>query len=111
MKKSAIVTSVATVALSLLAPQFAMADETVVKSATVKYGDLNLASTAGANALYQRIRAAAHRVCKLDYEPPYAMHDSGKRECVGRAIDQAIIKVNSPVLVAMYQAKKNPAAG
>jgi UrcA family protein len=107
MKKSAIVISAATVALSLLAPPFAMADETIVKSTTVKYGDLNLASAAGANALYQRIRGAAHRVCTLDNESPYALQDSAKRKCIVDAIDQAVMKVNSPVLVAMYKAKNS----
>ena len=107
MKKSAIVISAATVALSLLASQFAMASDTVTKSITVAYADLNLANAAGANALYQRIRGAARKVCTLDNESPYALQDSAKRKCIVDAIDQAITKVNSPVLVAMYKAKNS----
>ncbi len=105
MKKSAIVISAATVALSLLTSQFSMASEAVTKSITVSYADLNLASAAGANALYQRIRGAAHKVCTLDNESPYEVQGLAKRKCIVGAIDQAIMKVNSPVLVAMYKAK------
>jgi UrcA family protein len=34
-----------------------------VKSETVRFGDLNLASPAGAETLQQRLKAAAYRVC------------------------------------------------
>ena len=107
MKKSAIVISAATVALSLLAPQFATANDIVTKSITVSYADLNLSHPAGANALYQRIRGAARRVCTVAGESPYEVQDLDKQKCIRDAIDQAVMKVNSPLLVAMYKAKNS----
>ncbi len=110
MNKSAIAISAATVALSLLAPKFAVADATIVKSTTVQYGDINLAKPEGANALYQRIRVAAHKVCTLDSEAWYGLQSLDRRQCIHRATEQAVMKVNSPVLVAMYKAKNNRTA-
>jgi UrcA family protein len=110
MKTSAIVLGAATVALSLSAPQFAMASGTVTKSITVPYSDLNLANAAGANALYQRIRGAARKVCTLDGEVWYGTQSPALRQCIHSAIEQAVMKVNSPVLVAMYKAKNSRTA-
>jgi UrcA family protein len=110
MKNSAIVISAASVTLSLLAPHFSMASDTVTKSITVSYADLNLSNPAGASALYQRIRGAARRVCTVAGESPYEVLGLEKRQCIHQAIDQAIMKVNSPVLVAMYKAKNSRAS-
>lgn len=107
MKTSAIILGATTVALSLLAPQFATANDTLTRSITVSYADLNLSNPAGASALYQRIRGAARKVCTVAGESPYEVQDLDKRQCIHQAIDQAIMKVNSPVLVAMYKAKNS----
>lgn len=107
MKKSAIVISAALAALSLSASQFAAASDTVTQSITVSYGDLNLSNPAGASALYQRIRGAARKVCTVAGESPYEVQDLDKRQCILDAIDKAVMKVNSPVLVAMYKAKNS----
>ena len=70
------------------------------RSETVKFGDLNLNSQAGVEALYGRIHAAARRVC----EQP-AGELAGASRCITKAESQAIGKVNSPLLTAFYQQK------
>jgi UrcA family protein len=111
MKKSAIVLSAALVAMSLSASQFAAASDIVTKSVTVSYADLNLSNPSGARTLYQRIRGAARKVCTVAGESPYEVLDLDKRQCIHQAIDQAIMKVNSPVLVAMYKAASTSKSG
>jgi UrcA family protein len=71
-----------------------------VRSETVKFADLDVGTTAGAEALYGRIHAAARRVC----EQP-AGELGSVRPCMANAESQAIGKVNSPLLTAFYQKK------
>jgi UrcA family protein len=71
-----------------------------VRSETVKFADLNVDTPAGAEALYGRIHAAARRVC----EQP-AGELAGVRRCMTKAEGQAIGKVNSPLLTAVYEQK------
>jgi len=67
---------------------------------TVRFDDLNLASPAGAKALYGRIRSAAHRVCEVsagsDPIQGVAVHT-----CIDKAIDDAVLHVNAPMLTAL----------
>lgn len=71
---------------------------------TVKYGDLNLSSAQGANALYSRIRIAAQEVCH-----PLDRRDMASKQlfanCVHKAIANAVSKVDQASLVAVYNAK------
>ena len=71
---------------------------------TVKYGDLKVSSTQGANTLYGRIRSAAQGVChSLDGR------DMASKKlfaaCVHDAIAKAVNKVDQPSLFAVYNAK------
>jgi len=70
------------------------------RSETVKFGDLNLESPAGVEALYGRIHAAARRVC----DQP-AGEQAGVRTCMTKAESDAVRKVNIPLLTAFYQNK------
>ena len=70
------------------------------RSETVKFGDLDLGTPAGVQALYGRIHAAARRVC----EQP-AGELQAARKCMTRAENEAIGKVNVPLLTAFYQKK------
>ena len=70
------------------------------RSESVKFGDLNLGSPAGVEALYGRIHAAARRVC----DQP-AGEQAGIRGCMKKAESEAIGKVNVPLLTAFYQTK------
>ena len=69
-------------------------------SETVKFADLNLGSQAGVEALYQRIHAAAWRVCR---QPAGEL--AAESSCAKKAESDAIGKVNSPLLTAFYQQK------
>ena len=72
--------------------------------ALVKYGDLNVSSTAGAAALYVRIHAAAEQVCR-----PFDSRELSikrlKEACMRSAIADAVIKVDQPALFSVYNAK------
>jgi UrcA family protein len=79
------------------------ADADVYQS-TVKYQDLSATGSAGATALYSRIRAAAATVC----QPLEGRDLASKRlvsKCVYQAIAAAVTKVNQPALSAVYNAK------
>lgn len=69
-----------------------------VRSETVKFADLNVGTSAGAEALYGRIHAAARRVC----DQPAAWR-AAVSACVTKAESEAIVKVNIPLLTAFYQ--------
>jgi UrcA family protein len=71
------------------------------RSETVKFQDLNLNTTAGVQALYGRIHAAAWRVCSSN-EP---VQQLGSSSCARKAEAEAIEKVNVPELTAFYRAK------
>jgi UrcA family protein len=71
-------------------------------SVTVRYADLDLSSPAGANALYQRIEAAAKQVCRAGTDP---IEQISQRGCYRRAVGDAVRKVNSPLLIAVHSGK------
>ena len=84
------------------------ADNSNVRQAVVKFGDLDLSSPQGAARLYSRIDAAAREVCKpLDFN----VRDLGTRTqldaCVHKAIADAVTKVAQPQLLAIYNAKNH----
>jgi UrcA family protein len=79
------------------------------RTATVHYSDLDLSSTAGAMALYQRIRGAARVVCE---DHGYEVGVDAWREwngCFHRAVDDAVEKVHSPLLNTLNR-RSTPAA-
>jgi UrcA family protein len=78
----------------------ALAEEPV-RSETVKFADLNVATSAGAETLYSRIHAAAKRVCSQT-DPVAA---PSVMPCVRRAEAKAIEKLNLPSLTAYYRMK------
>ena len=82
------------VSATALAAPIHMVDEVVTK--TVRIADLNLSSTAGAETLYGRIKAAARSVCR--YEQSHTL--AGR--CQARAIDSAVKEVGSPLLASLH---------
>jgi len=70
----------------------------------VSYADLNLNTSQGATALYQRIHGAAVQVCAL----PLAQ-DLGQatkiKVCMARAIAESVAAVNNPNLTRVYEQK------
>ena len=100
---------VATAIFSALASSFtavSTAADSGTVSVIVKFGDLNLSNPQGAAALYERIVAAAHKVCG-----PYVIDSflqeslSGLNACVHKATADAVTKVGRPELFAIYNAR------
>ena len=70
------------------------------RSITVSFRDLNLSEPAGAKTLYGRIQTAAREVCGrtgADF-----IEVSAWRSCYRRAVDDAVRKVNNPLLTAVH---------
>jgi UrcA family protein len=71
-----------------------------VPAVVVSYGDLNLATSAGASTLYKRISTAAHEVCPFeDSKQPRQM--AYNHECRAAAIARAVHDINSPQLATL----------
>jgi UrcA family protein len=70
----------------------------------VKFADLDVSTSQGAEALYGRIHSAAVNVC-------WRMHDSNeeymltKDVCLQKVIADAVINVNKPALLAVFTSK------
>lgn len=78
---------------------FADAPGGQVRMEDIKFQDLNLTTTAGVNALYKRIHAAALRVCAVSEQSELgAAWDSTK--CSKEAETRAIEELNLPALTA-----------
>jgi UrcA family protein len=72
---------------------------------TVKYADLNLTTSAGLAALYQRIERAAVEVCELPQGTRQLKLESELKACRAKAIDRAVGQTNLPKLSAMHFAR------
>jgi len=70
----------------------------------VKYGDLNLATAAGATVLHQRIRGAADLVCGVADARELGRVAQAKA-CAVHTVAEAVAAVNAPALTAVYAAK------
>jgi UrcA family protein len=81
-----------------------------VRTVTVRYGDLDISTTAGAKTLYQRIRGAAYTVCGDDRDYDLGL-DSRRHwmSCFQSAVNGAVDKVHSPLLRAVHR-QSTPAA-
>jgi UrcA family protein len=86
----------------------ARADE--APQVNVKYADLNLGTTAGATALYQRIRRAANEVCPAtdDRELPAK---AVAKACADQAVARAVATVDNVNLTKVYEAELGTTVG
>ena len=81
----------------------AAADDLAVPQATIRFGDLNLASPQGAKVLYERIVSASYIVCqpfdrdRNDQPAPFAA-----QACQRKLIADAVTKIGKPALYAAY---------
>jgi len=74
------------------------ADDIVVGVEKVRYGDLNLATEAGAKALYGRLRRAASRVCTIQG----SVLMDGWRLCYEKSLNSAVASINEPLIAALH---------
>ena len=91
----------------------ATANDLGAPKANIRYGDLNLASTQGAKALYQRIISASYVVCQaFDVDSRNNADPSAEQACRRKVIADAVTKIGKPMLYAVYNdrnAKRLPA--
>jgi len=72
-----------------------------VRSLTVNFADLDLASAEGAQTLYGRLKTAARRVCgKADLRDLRAVEDV--KGCRAEALDSAVTRIDHPRLTALH---------
>lgn len=74
-------------------------------SVTVRFGDLDITTSAGAAALYQRIEAAARATCAYEDHP--LIRPASTERCSSSAIFAAVASVNSPLLSAIDAARRS----
>jgi len=66
-------------------------------SVRIAYGDLDLATQAGAKAMLKRIRFAAQDACGPRPEGVF-VYSNQYADCVKAAVDRAVATLNSPVV-------------
>lgn len=67
-----------------------------IPTKTVSFRDLDISTSTGAAALYDRITAAARQVCRdTDFASIHA--------CRARAVDDAVKGVGSPLLISIHR--------
>ena len=77
----------------------ASADEAATRSLRISYNDLDLNTSSGASALYQRIRDAAYFVCG---EEGRGLQDQfAWKSCVKDAVSNAVTQMHNPLLTAL----------
>jgi len=92
--------AIAMLLASVLATPNAFAGD-AARSETVKFQDLNVDTPAGVETLYNRIHAAARRVC-AESDP---VASQGVGNCIRKAEGKAISDLNLPGLTAFYRMK------
>jgi UrcA family protein len=79
------------------------------RTATVSYADLNLATQAGVETLYHRIRVAARNVCGSPYERQLGIRRS-IRDCNDAAVENAVVTVEQRAQLPNLRAQLESAA-
>jgi UrcA family protein len=79
-----------------------------VQQRVVAFADLDMTQTAGAAALYARIKYAAQEVCRPANARDLASGQHGDK-CRAQAISRAVAHVNSPALTNYHVAKTGTA--
>jgi len=80
-------------------------------SVKVKYGDLDLNTHSGTEALYKRIQHAARGVCNQDTDSSDPMRFSHWHFCYNTAVANAVRDVKNQNLTAMHIEKKSKVFG
>ena len=83
---------------------------TVMEKRTVRYSDLDLTVQSDVMRLYRRIERAAAAVCG-GLMPPLALRSPRYGSCRGKALADAVHRVNVPQLTAVYESKRRGGPG
>ena len=90
-------------AISMAAvPAFADITITEQRSVTVRYGDLDISTPAGAHVLLARISRAAALACDQGDAGPDLSSATATRACINQAIDRAVAEVGSPLVAEAW---------
>ena len=93
--------------LSLTAAAPAPADDDYTPQVIVRFSDLDPSNPHDALTLYRRIHTAADQVCwRLDDND--LSSKLRMQTCIQRAMGDAIIKIDRPALIAIYNAHHRP---
>ncbi len=93
----------------VIAAQHATAQNAETVSVKVSFGDLNLATEAGAKVMLQRFRNAAKTICGPALSDPIQiMYEY--RPCVNAITDHAVATFHNPIVTALNSGKGAPAA-
>jgi UrcA family protein len=104
-----LVTGLAVVTLGLASNSFASASDDGIRKVTVSYAEFDLSKPTGAEALYRRIKRAAFVVCGGE-DSPITWNRAQKDQCISTSVDEAVAKVNAPLLSALHQDKNTRVA-
>lgn len=88
------------VALAFAAPAFAQSQP---EERVVTYGDLDLNSRAGADALIRRIDNAAEQVCGVNDGRTSTRQAQINRACETETTENGVYDTNHPVVIARYE--------
>ena len=103
--KHAVTTLIAALTLCTVAPHAIAAGASAnVPEETVKFGDLDLTHSAGAQELYRRITHAARDVCET-VSSGGSVTAIANDLCIDRAIARAVTAIDSPLLTERYEQK------
>jgi UrcA family protein len=91
--------------LAAITTEIAAAETPPQTTEAVTYGDLDLATTEGAQALLKRIDLAAKRICgpEPSHSPLEPRAAAYYRDCVTASADAAVARVGSPVMQALHE--------
>jgi UrcA family protein len=71
-------------------------------SVTVSYSDVAFGNTEGAASVYRKLKAAARRVCNVEYGSRDLSVQLAARECYREALENAVQKIDRPTLTALH---------
>lgn len=70
--------------------------------ASVRYSDLDLGKPAGAETMFNRLKQAATRVCGGKPDSRLIFEQRIFRRCVDNALDDAVAKLDAPLVTALH---------
>jgi UrcA family protein len=86
----------AIVAIAAGIPASSFAEDSDTSAVTVKYTDLNLATTEGSRVLYQRLVDAARQVCPPLGNAAELRTNREAQRCITASVERAVKQVKSP---------------
>jgi len=103
--------SALTVSATMCLPCLASEAATDAPGIRITYGDLNLATPAGVEVLYARIRGAAKQYCEPERMLTGTRVSTTYDRCINDTVATAVRKLNQPGLSALHAARSGAGGG